>query len=66
MEELRKEYPLDQVGERWFNQGRPVVPDEEELKRNILRQYHDHGTAGHPGISNTTVAVMREFWWPEV
>jgi hypothetical protein len=66
MEELRKEYPLDQIGERWFNRGQPVVPDEEELKRNILHQYHDHGMAGHPRISNTITTIMREFWWPEI
>jgi hypothetical protein len=21
---------------------------------------------GHPGIFNTAVAIMREFWWPEI
>jgi hypothetical protein len=66
MEELQREYSIDQVNERWFNSGQPVVPDNEELKRNILCQHHDHEMAGHPGISNTVVAVIRESWWPEI
>ena len=28
-------------------------PEELEQQREILRQYHDHPLAGHPGISNT-------------
>ena len=43
-----------------------MVPDDEELKREILRHFHDHELAGHPGIANTITAVTREFWWPEI
>jgi hypothetical protein len=64
--DLRGEYALDEVDGKWFYQGRLIVPDEEELKRQILRQYHDHQLVGHPGIANTVVAVTREFWWPGV
>ena len=42
-----------------------MVPDRQELQRRILQQYHDHEMAGHPGIANTMIAVMREYWWPE-
>jgi hypothetical protein len=63
---LRGEHALDEIDGKWFYQGRPVVPDEEELKKEILKQYHDHQLAGHPGIANTVVAVTREFWWPGV
>ena len=66
IEELRKGYPLDQVEGHWFYKGQLVVPDKQELQRSILQQYHDHKLAGHPGIANTTVAVMHEYWWPEV
>ena len=65
VEELRKTHPFDQVNGHWFHKGRPVVPDERELQRRILQQYHDHEMAGHPGIANTMTAVMREYWWPE-
>jgi hypothetical protein len=66
MKNLQKEHPLDLVNQKWFNRGRPVVPDDEELKRGILRHFHDHELAGHPGIANTMMAVTREFWWPEI
>ena len=63
---LQKEYALNEVDGKWFYQAWPVVLDEEELKRQILKQYHDHQLAGHPGISNIVITVTREFWWPDV
>jgi hypothetical protein len=66
MKNLQKEHPLNLVNQKWFNQGWPVVPDNEELKREILRHFHDYELAGHPGIANTMMAVTREFWWPEI
>ena len=66
MKNLQKEHPLNLVNQKWFNQGWPVVPDNEDLKREILRHFHDHKLAGHPGIANTMMAVMWEFWWPEI
>ena len=66
MKNLQKEHPLNLVDQKWFNRGRLVVPDKEELKREILRHFHDHELAGHPGIANTIMAVTWEFWWPEI
>jgi hypothetical protein len=66
MKGLQKEFAMDVIEGKEFYRGRLVVPDEEELKRQILQQYHDHPLAGHPGIANTILAVAREFWWPEV
>jgi hypothetical protein len=65
IEELRKTHPFDQVNGHWFRKGQPVVSNEQELQRRILQQYHDHEMAGHPGIANTMIAVMHEYWWPE-
>jgi Integrase zinc binding domain len=28
--------------------------------------YHDHKSAGHPGIFNTYVSVTRDYWWPDM
>jgi hypothetical protein len=66
MRKLREEFAMDIIEGKEFYRGKLVVPDEEELKRRILQQYHDHPLAGHPGIANTIFAVAREFWWPEV
>jgi RNase H-like domain found in reverse transcriptase/Integrase zinc binding domain len=64
MEALKKGYVLDQARNRWYYHARLVVPEKEELLRQILKLYHDHEAAGHPGIANTLKAVAREFWWP--
>jgi hypothetical protein len=66
MKGLRKEFSMDVMEGKTFYQGRLIIPDEEELKRQILQQYHDHPLAGHPGIANTILAVAKEFWWPEI
>ncbi len=28
--------------------------------------FHDHITAGHPGIEKTKELVLREYWWPKM
>lgn len=40
------------------------VPDDEELKRQILRSRHDALAAGHQGRTKTLELVMRTFYWP--
>jgi hypothetical protein len=66
MNEWKEEFALDTIEGKYFYKGRLVVPDDNELKRKVLQQFHDHQLAGHPGIANTIIAVTREFWWPEV
>jgi hypothetical protein len=39
---------------RWRDyEGRIIVPPNEEIKRKILRQLHDHWGAGHAGRDKT-------------
>jgi Integrase zinc binding domain len=28
--------------------------------------YHDHESAGHPGIFNMYASVARDYWWPDM
>ena len=66
-DEIRKlqgDFPLDELDRKWFHHGRPVIPEVEELRRQLLLQYHDHPLAGHPGIANTTAGLIKDFWWP--
>ena len=57
-------YPLTQSrGLHWYG-DRLVIMEDSSLKRGVISLYHDSITAGHPGISNTTWAIMRDFWWP--
>ena len=36
-----------------FYQEKQYVPGNTELRRNIVKKYHDHQTAGHPGEIET-------------
>lgn len=38
--------------------------EDSSLKRGVISLYHDAPTAGHPGISNTTWEITRDYWWP--
>jgi Integrase zinc binding domain len=58
--------PLNSVNHHWFHGTRLVVAMDQELRRDILRLYHDHATAGHPGIANTYKAVAKDYWWPDL
>jgi hypothetical protein len=46
--------------------GLLYVPTDEELHANILRHYHDHPAAGHPGRAATYELVSRDYWWPKL
>ena len=57
-------HPLTQSdGLHWYG-DRLVVVEDSSLKRGVISLYHDSITAGHPGISNTTWAIAKDFWWP--
>jgi hypothetical protein len=47
-----------------LHHGCVVVPEVWTLQHQLLQQYHDHITAGHPGIHNTLHALGQDFWWP--
>ena len=57
-------YPLTEAsGLHWYG-DRLVVMEDSSLKRGVISLYHDSLMAGHPGISNTTWAIAKDFWWP--
>ena len=43
---------------------RVYVPPEEDLRRDIVKMYHDIPVMGHPGVQKTYELVKREFMWP--
>jgi hypothetical protein len=57
-------YPIKQQGQLFWYGDRLVIVDDTSLKRGVISLYHDSATAGHPGISNTTWAIARDYWWP--
>jgi Integrase zinc binding domain len=61
-----KEHRLVSINHHWFKGNKPVVADDLPLQQNILCMYHDHESAGHPGIFNTYTSVARDYWWPDM
>ncbi|QRW15579.1 Retrotransposable element Tf2 protein [Rhizoctonia solani] len=47
----------------WY-QGKLVIPDAEDLKERLLREFHDSPLAGHPGQQRTLELLSRNYWWP--
>ena len=53
-----------QVGQRWFYGKRIYIPNDDDLKLEILRQYHDLESAGHQGIRRTRARIFELYFWP--
>jgi Integrase zinc binding domain len=50
----------------WTHQGRIIIVANDVLRRELVATYHDHVTAGHPGISKTLFTIAQEYWWPDM
>ena len=64
--EQTEQQQLEEVDRIWHKEGRAVVPPDEGLRREILKNTHDHHVAGHPRIKKTLLAVIRNYWWPKM
>src|SRR6266571_3208375 len=47
-----------------FYNGCLYIPDEIDLRRQIVRDYHNTLTAGHPGVLATCRSIRTSYWWP--
>ena len=45
----------------WRHTGRIVVPDDEELRHELIRLAHE---PGHRGITATCRILAEQYWWP--
>jgi transposase InsO family protein len=50
----------------WYKGSRVVVPDTDGLRELLLHEYHNSPTAGHRGISRTSEAISRHYYWPRM
>jgi hypothetical protein len=41
-----------------------VIPLDDDLKRRILRELHDHWGVGHPGRNKTIRRIQQTYFWP--
>ena len=47
-----------------FYKGRNYIPQNNELRRDVVQSFHNHITAGHPGEIGTYNAIRQNYWWP--
>jgi hypothetical protein len=47
-----------------FFKGKNYIPKDIKLRRDIVKMYHDHETAGHPGELETYNGIRQNYWWP--
>ena len=47
-----------------FYKDKNYIPNDLELRRDILKMFHDHEMAGHPGELETYNSVKAHYWWP--
>ena len=60
------DWTLEKYGNRniLFYREKNYIPRDDLLQKDILRNFHDHETAGHPGELKTYNAVRQHYWWP--
>ena len=49
-----------------LHDGRVYVPADDQIKVDILWEYHDAKTAGHLGQKKTLELLERNFYWPRM
>lgn len=48
------------------HKGRTYVPEEESLRQELLKRYHDDPLAGHSGRDRTRELLQRHYYWPDM
>ncbi|KAH0613238.1 uncharacterized protein H6S33_009618 [Morchella sextelata] len=51
---------------RLLYRGALYVPDDNDLRLRLLKEYHDKPSAGHPGRAKTLELLNREYYWPQM
>ena len=61
-----EDWRLEKHGDKnvLFYQNKNYVPDDLDLRWDIVKMFHDHKTAGHPGELETYNSVKQNYWWP--
>lgn len=49
-----------------YLRDRICLPDDQELREIILREYHEAPYTGHQGIKRTMDAITRVYYWPRM
>lgn len=49
-----------------YYKGKLYIPNDKELRGQIIKTCHNAPTAGHPGKHGTLELVTRHYWWPKM
>jgi Integrase zinc binding domain/Chromo (CHRromatin Organisation MOdifier) domain len=61
-----QDWKIEEINGRktiFFKEKNYILKDLE-LRRDIVKMYHDHKTAGHPGELETYNGIRQNYWWP--
>ena len=60
-----KDWKLEKHSEKniLFYKDKNYILDDLELRRDIVKMFHDHETAGHLGELETYNSVRQHYWW---
>ena len=47
-----------------YMEGRIYVPNNKNLREEILKEHHDPADIGHPGQHRMLELIKRTYWWP--
>ena len=55
---------VHKLPEGYAKEGRLAVPSGLVLRQELMVQFHNSPTAGHPRRDNTLTLVAQHYWWP--
>ena len=47
-----------------YMEGRIYIPNNKDIKEEILREHHNPANIGHPGQHRIQDLIKRTYWWP--
>ena len=61
-----KDWRMERIEENdvLYYKDKLYIPNDLPLRQDILKMFHDHETAGHPGELETYNNIRQYYWWP--
>ena len=74
---VKSAYPLDKLYDKppqfvtstdglYYVGSRLCIPNDQPLRLELLKEFHDAPVAGHLGFHKTLAALSSRFWWPHM
>ena len=52
------------IGTQLFKDDKQYIPENINLRRELVKMFHDSTSGGHPGQLETFNKVSEFYWWP--